>query len=301
MNVSKSVVAASLFATVAISFWGISFVSAKAVIDKLDPFTLLVSRFGIGATFLLILILIKREYSLRLPIRYIPHVIVLSIIGVFVHQLLQASALLTIDASSAGWLITFSPVFTVFLSMIFLHEKMTFSKGFGIIIAICGVFLITATGTGKSFSFSFHIGYMLMILSTLNWAVYSVLLKKLNVPLPALVLTFYISFIGFILTLPFLMKQRGWEKFESLAYAEWGHLIFLGIFVSGVGYWYWGKALEVLEASKVSVFIYLEPIFTVIAAVILLHEKIKITSVTGGLIIIIGVILVNGHFRRRLV
>lgn len=301
MNVSKSVVAASLFATVAIGFWGISFVSAKAVIDKLDPFTLLVSRFGIGATFLLVLILLKKEYSLRLPIRYIPHVIVLSIIGVFVHQLLQASALLTIDASSAGWLITFSPVFTVFLSMLFLHEKMTLSKGFGIIIAICGVLLITTTGTGKSFSFSFQIGYVLMVLSTLNWAVYSVLLKKLRVPLPALVLTFYISFIGFMLTLPFLVKQRGWEKFELLEYPEWGHLIFLGIFVSGVGYWYWGKALEVLEASKVSVFIYLEPVFTVIAAVILLHEKVKITSVTGGLIIIIGVILVNGHFRRRLV
>ena len=301
MNVSKSVVAASLFATVAIGFWGISFVSAKAVIDKLDPFTLLVSRFGIGATFLLVLILLKKEYSLRLPIRYIPHVIVLSIIGVFVHQLLQASALLTIDASSAGWLITFSPVFTVFLSMLFLHEKMTLSKGFGIIIAICGVLLITTTGTGKSFSFSFQIGYVLMVFSTLNWAVYSVLLKKLSVPLPSLVLTFYISFIGFMLTLPFLVKQRGWEKFELLEYPEWGHLIFLGIFVSGVGYWYWGKALEVLEASKVSVFIYLEPVFTVIAAVILLHEKVKITSVTGGLIIIIGVILVNGHFRRRLV
>ncbi|WP_223701558.1 DMT family transporter [Sutcliffiella deserti] len=295
MNPFRAMLGASLYATMSITFWGVSFVSTKAVLDKLDPFTLLVVRFGIGALFLFALLLVTRQQSLKIPLRYIPHLIVLGMLGVFAHQVIQATALLHINASSAGWLISFSPVFSVILSMIFLHEKMTLPKAAGVIIAICGVLLITTAGTGKTLGFSLNIGHFLMILSTLNWAIYSVLLKKLSIPLPALVLTFYMSLLGFILTLPFLFQNKGWEKISHLTTIEWTHLIFLGVFVSGIAYWYWAKALEVLEASQVSVFLYLEPISTLIAAVLMLHERVIYTSVVGGIIIIIGVVVVNGQ------
>ncbi|WP_026560104.1 DMT family transporter [Bacillus sp. J37] len=294
MITSGNKYAASLYATMSITFWGVSFVSTKAVLDKLDPFTLLVIRFGIGAVFLCILLLILNE-KLTINITYIPHLIVLGILGVFIHQVIQASALLTIDASSAGWMISLSPIFTVILSMIFLHEKMTLFKAIGMIMALFGVFLVTTAGSEQTFEPVLNIGYLLMLLSTLNWAIYSVLLKKLSIPLSPLVITFYMSTIGFILTFPFLIRNKGWESLSHLQTGEWAHLFFLGIFVSGVAYWYWAKALHVLEATQVSVFLYLEPLATLIAAVVLLHEKIILISVIGGIIIIIGVIFVNGQ------
>ncbi|WP_349408898.1 DMT family transporter [Pseudalkalibacillus sp. SCS-8] len=290
----KMKLVSSLYATMSITFWGISFVSTKAVLDKLDPFTLLVVRFGIGSLFLLFLI-IALGGKLRIPIAYIPHLIVLGILGVFIHQVFQATALLTIDASSAGWLISFSPIFTVILAMMFLHERMTWRKACGMTVAVFGVLMVTTKGAGGSFDLAMNIGYLLMILSTLNWAVYSVLLKKLSVPIPPLVLTFYMSTLGFVLTIPFLIRNEGWNELALLTAGEWSHLMFLGIFVSGVAYWYWAKALDVLDASQVSVFLYLEPLATLIAAILLLNEKIVIISVLGGLMIIMGVILVNGQ------
>lgn len=290
---------ASIYALLSISFWGVSFVSAKAVLGKLDPYSLLVLRFGIGAFFLLLILLLNR-YTLRISIRYIPHLIVLGILGVFIHQVLQATALLTIDASSAGWLISFSPIFTVILSVLFLHEKMDVKKAIGMVVAIAGVFLVTTTRSGHSFEFVLNIGFTLMILSTLNWAVYSILLKRLQIPYPALLVTFYMSLIGFMLTLPFIIRNKGWESLPLLTQTEWAHLLFLAIFVSGIGYWYWGKALEVLDASKVSMFLYLEPLATLIAAIFLLHEKFILISAIGGIIIIIGVAIVNGGLARLL-
>ncbi|MBS8266313.1 DMT family transporter [Mesobacillus boroniphilus] len=284
---------ASFYALLSISFWGVSFVSAKAVLGKLDPYSLLVLRFGLGALFLLMILLLNR-YRLRISIAYIPHLVVLGILGVFVHQLLQATALLTINASSAGWLISFSPIFTVILSVLFLHEKMDVKKAIGMVVAITGVFIVTTTRSGHSFEFAMNIGFILMILSTLNWAVYSILLKRLHIPYPALLVTFYMSLIGFVLTLPFIIRNRGWESLPLLTQTEWAHLLFLAIFVSGIGYWYWGKALEVLDASKVSMFLYLEPLATLIAAIFLLHEKFILISAIGGIIIIIGVAIVNG-------
>ncbi|MCM3021246.1 drug/metabolite transporter (DMT)-like permease [Priestia megaterium] len=294
MIASKVKFAASLYAIMSISFWGVSFVSTKAVLDKLDPYTLLVLRFGIGALFLLVLLVLKR-YPLNIPLKYIPHLIVLGILGVFVHQVIQATALLTINASAAGWIISFSPVFTVILSVFFLHEKMTLLKASGMIVAIIGVLLVTTATNQQSFQPSINVGYLLMILSTLNWAIYSVLLKRLHIQLPSLVVTFYMCLIGFTLTTPFLVRNKGWEMIPFLTSVEWAHLLFLGVFVSGVAYWYWAKALEVLEASQVSVFLYLEPLATLITAILLLQEKIIPVSILGGIIIIMGVILVNGR------
>lgn len=294
LSFNKTNLSASLYATISISFWGVSFVSTKAVLGKLDPYSLLVLRFGIGALFLLLLLLMHRN-RLLVSIKYVPHLLILGILGVFVHQVLQATALLTINASSAGWLISLSPIFTVILSFLFLHEKMTITKAAGMVLAITGALLVTTTRSGQSFQFSLNIGFLLMILSTLNWAVYSVLLKCLKIPYSPLLITFYMNLLGLILTLPLIFRNRGWESLSFLTYKEWAHLIFLGIFVSGIAYWYWGKALEVLEASKVSMFLYLEPIATLVAAVLLLQEKVFLISVGGGIIIIIGVIIVNGQ------
>ncbi|MBH9967068.1 DMT family transporter [[Bacillus] enclensis] len=294
MSKNKATVAASIYAAMSISFWGISFVSTKAVVDKIDPYTLLVLRFAIGALFLLTILVVKR-YPLTLPLRYAPQLIVLAVLGVFVHQVIQATALITIDASAAGWMISFSPVFTVILSVIFLQEKMTPFRTAGMILAIAGVLMVTGAGSGKGVNFSISIGYVLMLLSTLNWAVYSVLLKRLSIPLPSLLVTFYMSMTGCFLTLPFMIRNRGWENLTLLSQVEWAHILFLGVFVSGIGYWYWGKALEMMDASKVSMFLYLEPLVTLIAAIILLHEKIMFASILGGVIIILGITMVNGQ------
>ncbi|SDM44142.1 DMT family transporter [Bacillus sp. OK048] len=294
MPSNRSKLTASLYAMMSISFWGVSFVSTKAVLGKLDPYSLLVIRFGIGALFLLLIVLMQR-YRLLVSIKYVPHLMVLGILGVFVHQVLQATALLTIDASSAGWLISFSPIFTVILSILFLHEKMSSMKAIGMVLAITGVLIVSTSRSGQSFHIAMNIGFLLMILSTLNWAIYSVLLKSLKIPYPPIVVTFYMCLLGLILTTPFIIRNKGWESLSLLNQSELAHLLFLGVFVSGIAYWYWAKALEVLEASKVSMFLYLEPIATLIAAVLLLNEKVFLISVAGGIIIIIGVIIVNGQ------
>ncbi|MYL21673.1 EamA family transporter [Halobacillus litoralis] len=293
MNASAKM-SASLYALLSITFWGISFVSTKAVLEKIDPYSLLVLRFGIGSLFLFCMIIIF-QYPLKVRIVHLPHLLILGILGVYIHQLIQATALLSIQASDAGWLISFSPIFTIALSFIFLHEPLSLKKTAGIITAVLGVLLITSGGSGAFVKLSLSAGYLLMILSTLNWAVYSVLLKKLAVPLPSIVLTFYMSTIGWLLTLPFFIRNHGVAQLAALELTHWAHLLFLGIFVSAVAYWYWAKAHEVLPASQVSVFMYLEPVATLAAAILLLHEKLAATSVIGGLFIFMGVLLAQNR------
>ncbi len=48
----------------------------------------------------------------------------------------------------------------------------------------------------------------------------------------------------------------------------------VGVFVSGVAYWYWAKGIRGFRGVPVSVFLYLEPVATLITAILLLQEKI---------------------------
>ncbi|MGD6901872.1 DMT family transporter [Bacillus infantis] len=280
------------YALLAIAFWGVSFVSVKWLVDYLAPGALVSMRFMIAAIFLgCLLIIFKGSFYIKKE--HFAHVFILSVLGVFIHQMVQASAMLTLDASAAGWMISFTPVFTSLLSFLFLSEKLSLLKIVGMIIAITGVLAISAENSGGTLQFSPGLGYFLLLFSTFNWAVYSILSKKFALPYSSLAVTFWKSLIGCLATLPFLLRNRGYELLYTLPLDGWLHLLFLGIFVSALGYWYWGKALEVLEATQVSVMMYLEPLFTLLAAILILGEKIPLYSSIGGALIILGVSAVN--------
>ena len=70
-------------------------------------------------------------------------------------------------------------------------------------------------------------------------------------------------------------------------------LIFLGIFCSGVAYVLWAESMKELSANRVGAFLYLEPFVTVFTAWLLLSEQITLLMMASGIVIIIGVIMVN--------
>ena len=70
-------------------------------------------------------------------------------------------------------------------------------------------------------------------------------------------------------------------------------MLFLGIGASGLGYLFWYGALERIEASRVAAFLYLEPLVTLAAAVVLLGESVTLEAVAGGLLLLAGVAVVQ--------
>ncbi|HEX6739064.1 MAG TPA: EamA family transporter, partial [Vicinamibacteria bacterium] len=58
-------------------------------------------------------------------------------------------------------------------------------------------------------------------------------------------------------------------------------------------YLFWYGALEQVDASQVAALLYLEPLVTLSAAVALLGEPVRVTTVAGGLLVLAGVVLVQ--------
>ncbi len=276
-----------LLAFVAVVFWGISFVATKAALREISPVTLIFSRFVIGA---LLLLAIVRELPPRKEWRALA---VMGFVGVFVHQMLQAYALTMTTAMNTGWLIGVTPIWSAVLAAIFLRERFGFWKVIGLVGGFAGALLVVTRGEfnagviGKPST----TGDLLILLSTINWAVYSVIghdtIRRLG-PRRA---TSGAMLFGALMLAPFFVARRGWTEIPALTATGWTALLFLAIGCSALGYLFWYGALERVEVSRVAALLYIEPLVTFVAAVTLLGEPIRPVTVLGGALVLASVLL----------
>lgn len=185
VTVRRSVVVARLAAFGAVVLWGVSFVATKAALRELSTVTLIFSRFALG-TAVLFLILTFRGERLMPPRQAWPPLALMGFVGVFVHQMLQAHGLTLTTAVRTGWLIGLIPIWSAVLSAVVLRETFGVRKVFGLFLGTVGAVLVITRG-----EFSSHVlalpatrGDLLILASTINWAIYTILgrdtLKRLG-------------------------------------------------------------------------------------------------------------------------
>ena len=101
-------------------------------------------------------------------------------------------------------------------------------------------------------------------------------------------------FLGWAMLVPLFLAGGRWTELPSLTLGGWMALSFLGIGCSGLGYLFWYGALQKVEAGRVATLLYLEPLVTLLTAVLLLGEELQLSTFLGGLLVLAGVALVQG-------
>jgi drug/metabolite transporter (DMT)-like permease len=104
---------------------------------------------------------------------------------------------------------------------------------------------------------------------------------------------FWVMLAGWLFTSIPILSGQGVGELNRLTQNGWLNLAFLGVFCSGLAYIAWYDALQSLSAAGTGVFLYIEPLVTMVVAAIVLAEPITGASLAGGAIILIGVYLVN--------
>jgi drug/metabolite transporter (DMT)-like permease len=287
-------VAPRLQALLAVVFWGLSFVATKAALREVSPPTLIAVRFALGVALLLGL-LARRGQRLLPPRDAWGGLALMGFVGVLVHQALQAVGLTLTTAVKTGWLIGLTPVWSALLAAAFLGERFGPARLLGLAAGFAGAVLVVTAGRppGEVLGLPSTRGDLLILASTLNWAVYTVLGRGLLKRLGALQATAGALTLGWLMVLPWFAWRQGWRELGGLSPAGWAAVAFLGIACSGLGYLFWYGALERLDASQVAALLYLEPLVTLAAAAALLGEPVGLTTVAGGLLVLGGVVLVQ--------
>ncbi len=276
---------------VAIIFWGASFVATKSLLDSISPLGIIYIRVILGSVAALVIALFrKRNFTLRK--KDLKGIFILSLISIS-HLWIQVTGMQYTSASNTGWIIGTVPVIMAIMGFLFYKERMNTQQLFGAVIAFTGLLVLISNGNLTSISFISNYGDLLVLGSAFTWSIYSFYGRKVTLDYPPSLTILYLFLTMFVLLSSVILSSGFFNSLVKLSAIDWSALIFLGIFCSGVAYVLWAEAMNELPANRVGAFLYLEPFVTVFTAWILLNEEITLLMMTSGLVIIIGVIMVN--------
>ena len=275
----------------AVFVWGLSFIATKRALIEVSPVVIVFIRQILGILFLAFVI-IKQKKSFSVNLKKEKWIIALAAIACF-HLWIQVTGLQWTTASHTGWIVGITPVFMVIMGLVFFNEKITFTQTTGIIISFLGLIFLVSKGDFTSLDFIKNKGDLLIITSSVTWSAYSLASKKATLTLSPVITTFYLFVIVALIIAPFTINQKNISDVVNLSFGGWGSILFLGILCSGVAYTLWAQALSEMDASRVGAFLYIEPFVTFFGSWFLLNEQISILTLTSGLIIIGGVVIVN--------
>jgi drug/metabolite transporter (DMT)-like permease len=280
-----------LLILLAVIFWGTSFVATKTLLHEINPLTIIILRLIIASILLTAIALsMKRNFSLNLKSH--GWIFILALVAVF-HLWIQVTGLQFTTAANTGWIIGTAPIFMAIMGLIFFKEKITLIRLLGIILAIFGLLLLFGKGDITRIGLIENKGDLLVLGSAFTWGVYSTVNKKISLSYSPLMTILYLFLMMAIIIVPFNLDQETIDSVLHLSLLGWLMVLFLGLFCSGVSYVIWAQALRDMESAKVGAFLYLEPLVTVVTAWFFLSEEITFLMIISGLLITIGVIIVN--------
>jgi drug/metabolite transporter (DMT)-like permease len=281
-------------ALLAVIVWGISFVATKAALREVAPVTLIFVRFLLGTVTLVGVVALRGGRIVPARAEW-PVLAVMGFFGIFVHQMLQAHALTMTTAVHAGWLIGLTPIWSALFSAAILRERFGGWKLAGLLGGFAGALLVITRGRFDAGMLALPStqGDLLFFISTINWALYSIIGHGAIRRLGATVATTGAMSFGLLMLAPFFVAQRGWRELPHVGAVGWLAILFLGFGCSAAAYLFWYGALAQLEVSRVAAFLYLEPGVTFVTAVALLNEPVSRVVVLGGAIVLASVVLMQ--------
>ena len=283
-----------LEALFAVVVWGASFIATKIAVGQISPTTVVWLRFAIGIPILLFAVILRKQFAFPKGNEWW-YFALLGFLGITFHQWLQSNGLKTAQATTTAWIVSTSPAFIAILGWLVLKEKLNFVQSLGIALAMVGVLVVVSKGDLSSLAvgkFGTY-GDFLILISAINWAVFSILSRQGLKHHPSTMMTFWVMTIGWLITSVAFFGNRNYLEFPRLDLHGWMAIIYLGIFTTGLAYIAWFDALSQLPAAQTGAFLFVEPLTSMVVAAIILSEQITLVSVLGGAVILIGIWMVN--------
>jgi drug/metabolite transporter (DMT)-like permease len=279
--------------SITIVFWAFAFPFIKFGLEELSPINLTIMRLLIACILFIFLLLMKPKDFSKLQKKDIIPIFFLGFLGIIVYHLGLNYGEQYVSASVASLIIAIIPIIVVIFAISFLKEKITFKIVAGITLSLIGVLIISTYGNPTyTLEIRYILGAIAVFIAALVGAGYTVAGKKMLSRYSPLSLTVYAFLLGSLGLIPFISISL-FEEVAVLSIRGWIVLLFLGIFPTVIAYILWYVALEMKSASNLGTYLFFIPVLSTIISVILLNEEITWLFVIGGILVIIGLHIVN--------
>jgi drug/metabolite transporter (DMT)-like permease len=185
-----------------------------------------------------------------------------------------------------------SPVFICLAAVVWLKERMRWWQAVGVVLALGGVVHVVVQGHWSSLS---HVqwveGDALILLAACSWATFALLQKHWPSPLSGLARLSVMAFFGCVVVLPFVLWEASLPSTPAWTWQAAAMVLVVGVFPGILAYsvYAWGQKL--LGASRVSMVLYLGPLWGAVVSWGVLNEPLGWHHLVGALLILPGVAL----------
>ena len=269
--------------------------ACKVAGNNLDPFQLTFIRFAMGGIILLPFALfeIKKNHIKLVPVDFLILAGV-GTLGIAVSMVFFQLGVGNSNASTASVLISINPLFTMVFAHFFTDEKMNRYKIYVLLIAFLGlIFMIRPWDIQEGNTVK---GICYMLIAAITFGGYTVA-GKVSVRKMGLMAQTSFSFILGSAVLLIIILICGKPVLAGIS-SNIPLVLYVGIFVTGIGYWSYFKAIALSDASTGSLAFFLKPAIAPVIAVIFLRETILWNTVVGIVLILLASYM-NIIFQRK--
>lgn len=283
---------ANLGALLVMVAWGTSFLSTKILMVSggLTPVEVFVYRFTFAYLLLLLFTYSKiRANNLKDEFLFL----ICGLCAGSIYFITENYALRYTTTGNVSLLVSISPILTTIL-MAVIYKFMPKSNVItGSLIAFIGVACIIFNN-GESLEFN-PVGDLIALSAAMSWAIYTIVVKRLNPFYSSIFITRKLFFYGVITGLPLLFIQheplRLWILFDFNQPQYFFNFLFLGLFCSACAYLVWSEVMKRLGPIKANNYLYVQPVITMIAGYFLLGESVNILGYIGCFLIVGGMVV----------
>lgn len=276
-----------IFILLAAFLFGTMEVALKIAGNAFNPIQLTFLRFMIGGIFLFpfaVHDLKKRKYKLTKGDWL--YLFLLGFVCICVSMLSFQLGIMRTNANLAAVIISASPVFTMIFAQFLVNEKLTLTKVFVLIFNIIGLIIVANPVTILNGSSSIA-GILITLLASVTFGLYTAMGKKRIAQIGGITQNSFSFIIGSAVLMIYLLLTgqpvvRGIQPGNILL------LLYLGIFVTGIGYFCFVKAIEISGPSTASITFFIKPVFAPIVAFVVLHEAVTLNIILGVIFILAG-------------
>lgn len=290
-----------LLAFLVVALWGVTFISTKVLIYAgLLPAQIFAIRFTIAYAGIWLLCAANGQTKLfsgstRDELLFL----FLGVSGGSMYFLTENTALACTQACNVSFIVCSAPLFTA--SMTILVRK--FGRGrlvdgledvrlgwplvLGTLLALGGMAAVLFDGNAVQLSVK---GDLMALGAALCWASYSIFMSQMTRDYGALFATRKVFFYGLLTIIPFIVG-KGLDLSALTRPEVWGNLLFLSVVASLACFVLWNKVMSELGNVTSTNYVYLNPFFTLVSAMIFLGETLTLQSGLGCAAILLGVVV----------
>ncbi len=273
----------------AMLFWSLSYVLTKIVYTIYLPLTTVLIRLIIGSAFLFLLAKLLGKLEKIRP-GDTKMFIMLSLLQPFLYFLCESFGLKYVSSTLASAIITTIPLFTPFVAVYFLKEKLSLFNVVGLIVSFTGVLLMTIK---NDFSISASpLGLLLLFMAVASGVTYTTYMKKITTQYNPLTIVTYQNLLGILWFLPlFLIFEWGDFSKTVPTMGPMISLLLLALLPTSLAFVFYSHAIKHLGAARTSMFANIMPAMTAIFAWLLLGEHLTMRMTIAIAVVVAGLFI----------